>query len=95
MMHFESCFRITPLSSDAALAERMRLALGTGAFEDQIITPLFPDEFKFGVIMKDNQTMKLQVVMFDNWHLHLPGLWKQENVIQMIDMYLDIVSLSY
>ena len=51
-MHFESCFRITPLSSDAAFAERMRLALGTGVFEDQaqgrltVITPLFPDEFQ-------------------------------------------------
>ena len=83
LMHFESCFRITPLSSDAAFAERMRLALGTGVFEDQaqgrltVITPLFPDEFKFGVITRDNQTMKLQVVMFDNWHLHLRGLWKQ------------------
>ena len=83
LMHLESCFRITPLSSDAAFAERMRLALGTGVFEDQaqgrltVITPLFPDEFKFGVITRDNQTMKLQVVMFDNWHLHLRGLWKQ------------------
>ena len=67
-MHFESCFTITPLSSDA-FAERMRLALGTGVFEDQaqggltVITPLFPDEFKFGVITRDNQTM---IVMFDN-----------------------------
>jgi hypothetical protein len=47
----------------------MRLALGTGVFEDQaqggltVITPLFPDEFKFGVITRDNQTM---IVMFDN-----------------------------
>jgi hypothetical protein len=29
------------------------------------------------VIMRDNRTMKLQVIMFDNWHLHLRGLWKQ------------------
>ena len=31
-----------------------------------IITPLFPDEFKFGVIVQDMSTMKLQVVMFDS-----------------------------
>ena len=64
------CFRITPFSPDAAFAERMRLACGTGMFLEElglnIVTPLFPDEFKFGVIVQDMSTMKLQVVMFDS-----------------------------
>lgn len=32
----------------------------------KIVIPLFPDEFKFGVIIRDALAMKLQVVMFDN-----------------------------
>ena len=55
----------------------MRVACGAGVFGEQealleeqagltIVTPLFPDEYKFGVIVQDMLTMKLQVVMFDS-----------------------------
>lgn len=63
------------MTPSAAFAEQMRLALGFGAFigledlgelrDETIITPLFPEACKFGVIMKDTLSSEMQVVLFN------------------------------
>ena len=34
--------------------------------EVEIVTPLFPDEFKFGAILRHKITKKVQVVLFND-----------------------------
>ena len=63
------------MTPSATFAERMRSALGFGAFlglqdlgeptDETTITPLFPDSCKFGVIMKDTLSSEMQVVLFN------------------------------
>ena len=63
------------MTPSAAFAEQMRSALSFGAFiglqdlgeptDEAIITPLFPEACKFGVIMKDTLSSEMQVVLFN------------------------------
>ena len=86
------CFRIYPMTPSAAFAERLRSALGFGAFiglqdlgeptDETIITPLFPEACKFGVIIKDTFSSEMQVVLFNwqqlsCWHSNLGSHWKK------------------
>lgn len=64
------------MTPPAAFAEQMWSALGFGAFigledlgeptDETIVTPLFPQACKFGVVMKDTLSSQMQVVLF-NW----------------------------